>query len=56
MVFLRLSRAVSGGVSAKANIEFARFAQLVQTISVIPLLMMKFTDQIRQAFSSSTWH
>jgi hexokinase len=27
VVFLRLSRAVSGGVSAKANIEFSRFAQ-----------------------------
>jgi hypothetical protein len=27
VVFLRLSRAVSGGVSAKANIDFSRFAQ-----------------------------
>jgi hypothetical protein len=27
VVFLRLSRAVAGGVSAKANNQFARFAQ-----------------------------
>jgi hypothetical protein len=27
VVFLRLSRAVAGGVSANANIQFSRFAQ-----------------------------
>lgn len=27
VVFLRLSRAVAGGVSASANIQFSRFAQ-----------------------------
>jgi hypothetical protein len=27
VVFLRLSRAVAGGVSAKANIQLSRFAQ-----------------------------
>lgn len=27
VVFLRLSRAVAGGVSANANIHFSRFAQ-----------------------------
>lgn len=45
VVFLRLSRAVSGGVSAKAKLEFTRFAQLVHTTSVLTPLMIKFTDQ-----------
>lgn len=31
VVFLRLSRAVAGGISAKANNHFTRFAQYVET-------------------------
>lgn len=32
VVFLRLSRAVGGGISAKANFQLARFAKLVELI------------------------
>ncbi|KAJ5347563.1 hypothetical protein MYU51_003759 [Penicillium brevicompactum] len=38
VVFLRLSRAVSGGVSAKANIEFSRLAQLLAPLHGIDFL------------------
>ncbi|CAG8414164.1 unnamed protein product [Penicillium salamii] len=38
VVFLRLSRAVSGGVSAKANIEFSQFAQLLAPLHGIDFL------------------
>ncbi|CAG7928850.1 unnamed protein product [Penicillium olsonii] len=38
VVFLRLSRAVSGGVSAKANIEFSRFAELLAPLHGIDFL------------------
>lgn len=33
VVFLRLSRAVGGGVSAKANFQLARFAESVEALS-----------------------
>lgn len=32
VVFLRLSRAVGGGISAKANFQLARFAESVEVI------------------------
>ncbi|OGE57794.1 hypothetical protein PENARI_c001G09328 [Penicillium arizonense] len=38
VVFLRLSRAVAGGVSAKANIQFSRFAQLLAPLHGIDYL------------------
>ncbi|KAJ6139273.1 hypothetical protein N7471_005759 [Penicillium samsonianum] len=38
VVFLRLSRAVAGGVSANANIQFSRFAQLLAPLHGIDYL------------------
>ncbi|KAJ5757524.1 uncharacterized protein N7511_006218 [Penicillium nucicola] len=38
VVFLRLSRAVAGGISAKANIQFTRFAQLLAPLHGIDYL------------------
>ncbi|OQE94187.1 hypothetical protein PENNAL_c0004G03471 [Penicillium nalgiovense] len=38
VVFLRLSRAVAGGVSASANIQFSRFAQLLAPLHGIDYL------------------
>lgn len=35
VVFLRLSRAVGGGISAKANFQLARFAKSVDFIALV---------------------
>lgn len=35
VVFLRLSRAVGGGISAKANFQLARFAKSVDFIVLV---------------------
>lgn len=42
VVFLRLSRAVAGGISAKANNQFARFAQSVISLALIQLYQVMF--------------
>lgn len=42
VVFLRLSRAVAGGISAKANNQFAQFAQSVISLSLIQLYHVMF--------------
>lgn len=42
VVFLRLSRAVAGGISAKANKQFARFAQYVISLALSQLCQVIF--------------
>jgi hypothetical protein len=55
VVFLRLSRAVGGGVSAKANFQLARFAESVEVLLLI-ISLECLTNTIQQVPRTFTWY
>jgi hypothetical protein len=55
VVFLRLSRAVGGGISAKANFQLARFAESVEIICCSLLSRTWLMDTAQQIPGTFTW-